>query len=908
MATVKSTLKGINRNSLTNNADLIECQELINLRFKEGKWQNVKKKTTQFDIGIGVEALYAHQTSEGLFLIIYHEPTGQVQFRKFGSFYEIFALGRGKSVRFESLGNILICFDDTSEQMHYILWDIELSSYRYIGDAIPPQININFNCYQREYTQPLAETFAEFAANWSNSSESPYIPVGTIDYNTSWEDRLKQVLTTLSIAYAKWEEEGVCNGYVAVRYAYELFDGSIVAHSSPMLIHIRGKVTDKYSNGLNVAAAILNNNTKVYLGIDAGELHYSISSGNAETISALQTKYRGIVRGVNIYVSKIYHKYESYFESADNDSYYYGRRGGSSTPSAWEVDGIDSSEFITPELIVKDTQLYKVASIPLDKLGVCSSTKVDMGDLTKIHTNDSMPSENLSNIRLFGRASFVYNSRLWLGNIVSVFTPPVKANTYNITSYAGGNLKVVSFEFILKTTQGNIRLRSEAYSNSETHLNLPFMLYYPDSRAVKFNILVKPDGDTNTYICFTADLTAHPTFNYAYCFMGEQPDLNVSIPTETTSTPGGRTRETDNARMSMASIFSQVTWKYPTLFDGYEIAHTNYSTFIVDHNRVQVSSVNNPMYFEAKNSYRVGNGNVLNFMSNARPLTQLQFGQHPMFVFTSTGVFALEIGTGEVMVLRISPVTDEVITGSPTAYNGNVIFPTDKGIFALYGDSTKLISQALHGEVVSNLANNEAFLALYTDLFGSNDYISQVDFIQYLNGSKLAVDYINEELIVSNPEYNYSYILGLESKVWSKRSESFKLFSNSWPTTYATIERNNSVDLVELGKESGNLPVLIISRPSGFGSTDDKKIHHATIRTVITGNTGRITGLVYGQLNEEGLIFLNNGKSVIQPSIVDLHISKTSRSCRYTVLVFGCKPTQLLLDRLDCEVTNSWGG
>ena len=113
MATVKSTLKGINRSSLTNNADLIECQELINLRFKEGKWQNVKIKTTQFNIGDGYEAMCVHNTSNSTNIVLYHEPSGKiVRIKKQDVYYDIFTIGTGKSVRFETVGNFLIVFAD----------------------------------------------------------------------------------------------------------------------------------------------------------------------------------------------------------------------------------------------------------------------------------------------------------------------------------------------------------------------------------------------------------------------------------------------------------------------------------------------------------------------------------------------------------------------------------------------------------------------------------------------------------------------------------------------------------------------------------------------------------------------------------------------------------------------------
>ena len=411
MATVKSTLKGINRSSLTNNADLIECQELINLRFKEGKWRNVKSKVVQFGVEPGVSAMCVHNVSTSSIIVIYDKISGKLRYRKNLTFYNIYDLGNNRTVRFETVGNVLIVFDDTQKRMHYILWDLETSSYRYIGDATPRLIDINFSCLQRDYgTMP--DDFHVFATNWTGYGASPYIPVGLMDYDVTYDERKAQVLSTMNIAYNKWEQSGEANGYVVIRYAYEMFDGSIVGHSAPILMHIRGKVTDKYSHTLNMAVAILNNNSRVYLGIDSGKLQYSIPTSSAEAIAELKSQYKGIIRSLNIYMSKVFHKYNDYNESKDSDSYVYGRRGGNNTPEPWEVSGIESDEVITPDLMIKDTQLYKIHSIPIDKLTIENNKPIELGDLTKIHTNDSLPSEQLSSLRLYSKSSFVYNSRV----------------------------------------------------------------------------------------------------------------------------------------------------------------------------------------------------------------------------------------------------------------------------------------------------------------------------------------------------------------------------------------------------------------------------------------------------------------------------------------------------------------
>ena len=50
----------------------------------------------------------------------------------------------------------------------------------------------------------------------------------------------------------------------------------------------------------------------------------------------------------------------------------------------------------------------------------------------------------------------------------------------------------------------------------------------------------------------------------------------------------------------------------------------------VDHNRVQVSEIQNPFVFPAELSYQVGSGNILAMNANAEPLSTGQAGEHPI--------------------------------------------------------------------------------------------------------------------------------------------------------------------------------------------------------------------------------------------------------------------------------------
>lgn len=944
MGKIKASIKGINRAKLTNNAEFIECQELINMRHKNGKWIGVKgKKVFNEDSNL----VLVHNTNIGKNFIFFQRMTGHINFVNendpeqnvvgiSGLSYSAFQF---KDVRFVQMGNFIVTFNDTDKVTKYILWDIEVNGYRYIGDPLPVPLELNFHCLQDGDSNTLPASFTTITNALENGSviqgldygTDSGIPVGLCDYESSSKERYEKIMAILQVAYNNWGKAGLINGYVMIRYAYELFDGSIVCHSQPTLMHIKGILTDKYSNSDRMNISVYSSTDRVYLAVDSARLQYSIPEINSTLISQLQTKYKGVIKGVNVYMSKVYHRFNDY--NVKLDSVYARRNGGATPPEVWvPLDGIPQDEQITADLIIKDSLLYKVLSIPLDKLTVLTPRNLELGDVTILHTKEEMPTEQIAGNRIFPYTSYVYNSRLWMGNIINLFSQWRKPDTLNNgADYSGSFSKTIWFEYILSTAHGNIHIRSESFTSGDTHLNLPLCLYYPDARAIKFNILFRSnlaeEGVTNpTVIAFSADMTPHPTFNFSYCLMGDQPDLTDPIPVTTTTTSGIRTRTTDDKRTSKLNVTEQVIWKYPTAWASLPVASSSFTTFLQDENRVQASEVNNPLFMMAKNSYRLGNGTVKMITSNTKPLSALQYGQHPLIVFTDEGIYALELAGGEILVQRSFPISNDVITSFNCAtFNGSIIFGTKRGLMSLSGDKLTRISEDIEGSVSNQVDSKDHFTWLLSDIGLVSANLSQVDFLEYINSSNanwkaiLAIDYTNNELIVSNPNYSYCYVLSLESGVWSKRSERFLRIINDWPNTYAFRDNNGEV-LVNLCEEDETilLPTLLISRPCGFGSTNMKRIDRTVLRCSIQGNSEpaplegdpdvlkRVTAFMFGLLKDKGVIFLNSGKSKYLAEVEDFYIMKSYRSSRYTVLVFGCNPDYIEFDRVDVDLDETW--
>ena len=65
---------------------------------------------------------------------------------------------------------------------------------------------------------------------------------------------------------------------------------------------------------------------------------------------------------------------------------------------------------------------------------------------------------------------------------------------------------------------------------------------------------------------------------------------------------------------------------------------------ISEPNKMKVSELNNPFVFQDVNSHTVGQGKIIGMMSNAMRVSEGQFGQFPLYVFTSESIYALNVG------------------------------------------------------------------------------------------------------------------------------------------------------------------------------------------------------------------------------------------------------------------------
>lgn len=232
-----------------------------------------------------------------------------------------------------------------------------------------------------------------------------------------------------------------------------------------------------------------------------------------------------------------------------------------------------------------------------------------------------------------------------------------------------------------------------------------------------------------------------------------------------------------------------------------------------------VSEVDNPWHFP--NTYKF-DGDIVAVASSAEEVSSGQFGQYPLYVFTTEGVWALGIDTsGKGAYVTQTPVSREVCTGQVCPVTGGVVFPTSRGIMIIQGSQVTNLSAVLDGSAEENsLAEQIAALA-------GIESITPTRFRTYIADCVIAYEYLHNEIIISNPKYKYSYVYSFNSGLWSVINKVYSKKTNSYPELLMYDEEKiyRFVD-----RAAPKAPVLYLTRPIKIDTTNHKRVIEAALR------------------------------------------------------------------------------
>ncbi len=733
-----------------------------------------------------------------------------------------------------SIGNTLIVL--ASDGMHYFLWQGVADGYLYLGTEIP-ECPLSFGL-QGEMIRG-----DEFSITFNSISE------GDIWNEFSDANKTKvtsQVLAKVNKFIADHStNKGKFIYPFLLRYAYRLYDGSLTKHSAPILMvassdlapqvfytHISGK--GSYTSATLQVVGLLH------------KVDYA--AVNQSYLSNLQN-WKDIIRSVDIFVSKPIYTYDqsgecSGFQSVDESDCYsickHVNQSVSTTdyPLRYQYNEFSKlyaftfnpttfeyplGRLLLPRRSVDEvksdikncSQFYFLESIKIEQLTMeRTPITVEEDYLQSLVTREVMTDDYDSHDKIIPQYSFPYNSRLNLSNLrKSLFKGH---NPYSLYPYSNGYVQhytdatptitdyteSLTIYVYIKHSGRDICVVSD--SGLVGYKSPLLFFYYPNINAYKAVVYRRSYGRRSYY---ELRLEQHSFLNGAFYFGGWD-----DVKTETTSIPS-------------ESSDAERTIDVP--------------------NKIYTSEVNNPFYFPLLGITTVGTGRILGISSAAKALSSGQFGQFPLYAFTTEGVWALEVsGTGTYTAKQ--PITRDVVLSpsSITQIDSAVLFATDRGIMHLSGSTAECITDVLNGPasfLLSHLPKCDNLISVFNNKATASDTITLDDvtlipFNEFLQRCQMLYDYPHQRLIVYNPSVRYAYVYSFKSHHWGLMYSDLSSSVNSYPESLAMTLSSRLVDFSQ-SDDSSPVTSLLVTRPFSLDAPDT----HKTIISIIQRGMFRST-------------------------------------------------------------------
>ena len=451
---------------------------------------------------------------------------------------------------------------------------------------------------------------------------------------------------------------------------------------------------------------------------------------------------------------------------------------GSVASNAEETQPNPGDLMISRSLFYKIGQFYLNGEYAQDDKDVSSDIMA---------TRESLDDDQGTHNFIIPQKAYSYNNKLHLYNYVQkLFEGYIKDYIYDAyTSYPGnGSITVTVY---INTTNGG-KVVQKSFSGVNIPDVFPSFLVYPDYRAYKMIVVIK--YKVVTYGLKTFFLKPHGTLNMAYYFNA--------------TSSGYYDVEPNNIE----------DWNKLDV-----LVNPSNDTESLD-NVLKVSNVSNPFYFPADQTYQFQTP-IVGVQSNVIAMSQGQFGQFPLYVFTKDGIYAMSVGSGTLAYSTQTPVTRDVCNNpdSICGLDTMVAFSTERGLMVIDGATTQLISEKIYGFLPSCSISSPIITRILA-VAGLDSCLSSVVFPDYLETAKVGYNYETKEVVVANGDFPYSYVYSLKTGEWHKISQQIDSFVNSYPYTWAMVG-TQILDLNNMHRSVSK--IALVTRPIKMGTLTHKK-------------------------------------------------------------------------------------
>ncbi|MBO5720411.1 MAG: hypothetical protein J6R61_02630 [Bacteroidales bacterium] len=736
-------LMGISNSNVADICEDGECCDIVNMHNKNGVWcvSGMPEKVIEGDNSNRI-CRFIHCNNDFSHLISYDGEN---------VFWEA-NISEGKTepimkpiakieniISFEAMGNILISVCKDGNEFSLFNKD----TYSHIGKVETPILNFYLKSLLEKSNVIYGFTLPNAAMDDSLYKYENYKFMAEKFYNEC-------VLKMANDAnYSK-----TFNSPFLVRYAIRLFDGSYIKPSAPILMlpeknfkeHFRQNISIEKTDSGYITSPIITYYKNYYLHFNADALPSS--------------EWDNIISSIDIFISNpLFIATENFNNVTEHD--FTKESNNSSFTVELEFPRLTDDKI--KDKLLNESLFYKIASFSLSELRneeTFAKAIMPPVSIESLPSLETLPVDNFSHYNFTGDVTFLYNSRFHIGNIrrylPQTFNPAHFIVAQNVINgyNAENNFKNATschIKILVKSTTGDKFIEMDTPLSKEGVLT-PY-ISYPDSRASQIEIWVKYNDGSKQYA--SLPLTASKVENMAYYINDDYKSISLNT------------------------------------FEG-EVPTERRFDFDYFPNLLRVSNSENPFYFPQELSYTVSNGEILNIATVTTELSQGRYGDFPLYIFTSDGIWALQLGDGEVIYKSLIPVSRDIALSKNSIVNtdNNIIFLSKKGLMVVNGSNVAQLST--FGLERSDIINE---IEVEGKNFNIKSEQAVIDnFKKYISNSHIEYNYNKNELLFLKEGINYLYSLSLNSGVWNRvafSSIGMLSFLKRYPQLFVSDEIGN---------------------------------------------------------------------------------------------------------------------
>ena len=668
---------------------------------------------------------------------------------------DVLTISSSEVIDIAAIGNTLVV--STKSNLYYILYRDR--QYSFLGNKIPfPQIS--FTTTNESYDSVISR-FDPYLSDDLEKEWNTNLNAQQEHKNTKVTEILKDWWEEYDSFYSDESNKDLFSSPIFIRYAVETYDGSLIS-SMPILINASD--ADIIANAVYYESESVDQDGKPEIitvdSLTARVSLFKILAKFHNDTTELQ-QWRDVYSSINIYLARPYKDFTN-------------RNASSISDIKWEKvnDLVNFSAKVRMTIKTEDALVNGCATsflakkIPIfDKAGNATNEFRELLNGLEFgpsiipeggyEAQERLESDDMKHYLQTSERLDTYNNQMllvqpsqiidydynWLNSFVEAKRDPNLHGTNIIWE--------VTWYIKTSTKDKLVRKRFHYYSDDKIY---PFQIF-PDSRAYK--VVVKYGVSFNELNTGYFDMYPHPYLDCAYCFF-----------------PFDKTLE-NYCQMDTPE-------EYPSDEQIDSIDDLD--------NKLIISKSDNPFFFPVENRYTF-QSKVIGVAVASTALSQGQFGQFPLYVFTEDGIWAMETAS-DGSFLSSKPLSRIVCVNpdSITSIDNAVVFVSNNGVMLIQGSEVVNLSPYMNGR--HYLPNDSATALIgkqssYVNLLGTIG--DQGSFISYVKDAKVAYDHVGQRLIFISPsQTEYQYIYKIDTQTWHKLhiGKTVTTPLNSYPNCY----------------------------------------------------------------------------------------------------------------------------